>query len=52
MADRIFDKSKPVVMEIYNNITSKPYFFVVVDNKADTPARGQIIAFIFENCVS
>ena len=39
-------------MEIYNDITSKPYFYVVVDNKADTPARRQIIADIFGNCVS
>ena len=39
-------------MEIYNDITSKPYSYVVVDNKADTPARRQIIADIFENCVS
>ena len=52
MVDRIFDKSKPVFMESYNNITSKPYFYVVVDNKADTPARGQIITYIFGNCVS
>ena len=52
MADRIFDKNKPVFMEIYNDITSKAYSYVVVDNKADTPARRQIIADIFGNCVS
>ena len=52
MADRIFDKNKPAFMEIYNDITSKPYFYVVVDNKADTPARRQIIADLFGNCVS
>ena len=28
-------------MEIYNNITSKPYSYVIVDNKADTPSRRQ-----------
>ena len=39
-------------MEIYNNITSKPYSYVVVDNKAETPARRQVIADIFGNCVS
>ena len=37
---------------MYNDITSKPYSYVVVDNKADTPARRQIIADIFGNCVS
>ena len=52
MADRIFDKNKPAFMEIYNDITSKPYSYVVVDNKADTPARRQVIADIFGNCVS
>ena len=51
MADRIFEKNKPAFMEIYNDITSKPYSYVVVDNKADTPARRQIIADIFGNCV-
>ena len=52
MADRIFDKNKPSFMEIYNDITSKPYSYVVVDNKADTPARRQVIVDIFGICVS
>ena len=52
MVDRIFDKNKPAFMEIYNDITSKAYCYVVVDNKADTPARRQIIADIFGYCVS
>ena len=52
MADRIFDKNKPAFMEIYNNVTSEPYSYVVVDNKAETPARRQVIAYIFGNCVS
>ena len=52
MAARIFDKTNLAFMEIYNDITSKAYSYVVVDNKADTPARRQIIADIFGNCVS
>ena len=52
MADRIFTKNKPAFMEIYNDITSKPYSYVVVDNKAETPARRQVIADIFGNFVS
>ena len=32
--------------------TSKPYSYVVVDNKADKPARRQIVAVIFGNWVS
>ena len=52
VADRIFDKNKPAFMEIYNNITSKPYSYVIVDNKANTPSRRQVIADVFGNCVS
>ena len=47
VADRIFDKNKPAFMEIYNNITSKPYSYVIVDNKANTPSRRQFIADVF-----
>ena len=52
MADRIFDKNKTAFMEIYNNITYKRYFFVIVDNKADTSSMRQVIAEVFRNCVS
>ena len=52
MTDRIFNKHKPAFMEIYNDITSKSYSYVVVDNNAETPARRQITADIFGNCVS
>ena len=52
MPDRIFDKNKPAFMGIYNNITSKPYCYVIVDNNSDTPARRQVITDIFGNCVS
>ena len=52
-ADRIFDKYKPAFLEIiYNNITSKPYSYAIVDNKADTPSRRQVITEVFVNCVS
>ena len=52
MADRIFDKNKPAFMEIYNNITSNFYSYVIVDNKADTPSRRQVITEVFGDCVS
>ena len=52
MADIIFDNSKPAFMEIYNNITSKSYSYVIVDNKADTPSRRQVIAEVFRDCMS
>ena len=43
VVNRIFDKNKPAFMEIYNNITSKTYSYVIVDNKANTPPRRQVI---------
>ena len=52
IANRILYTNKPVFMEIYNDITSKAYSYVVVDNKADIPVRRQIIVDIFGNCVS
>ena len=39
-------------MEIYNNIMSKPYSYVIVDNKVDTPSRRQVMTEVFGNCVS
>ena len=52
MADRIFDKNKPALLEIYNNIASKSYSFFIVDNIADTPSRKQVIAEVLGECVS
>ena len=52
MADIIFDKNRPAFMEIYNNITSKPYSYVIVDSKADTSSRRQVIAEVFGDSMS
>ena len=52
VADRISDKNKPAFMKIYNNITYKPYSYVIVDNKADTPSRRQVIKEVFRNRIS
>ena len=52
MAERIFDKTKPLFMQIYNEITVKPYSYVLVDNKADTAVHRQIISDVFGSCVS
>ena len=52
VADKIFDKYKPSYMKTYSNITFQPYSYAVVDNKANPPARRQIIAYVFRNCVS
>ena len=52
MAERIFDKQKPLFMEIYNEITVKPYSYVLIANKADTAVHRQIISGVFDTCVS
>ena len=52
MAERIFDKQKPLFMEIYNEITVKPYSYVLIDNKADAAVHRQIINGVFGSCVS
>ena len=52
MAERIFDKQKPFFMEMDNEITVKPYSYVLIDNKADTAVHRQIISGVFGTCVS
>ena len=52
IAERIFDKQKPLFMEIYNEITVKPYSYVLIDNKADTAVHRQILSGVFGTCVS
>ena len=52
LAEKIFDKQKPLFMKIYNEITVKPYSYVLVDNKADTAVYRQLISGVFGTCVS
>ena len=39
MTEQIFDTQKPLFKEIYNEITVKPYSYVLIENKADTAAH-------------
>ena len=50
VADRIFDKCKPSFMQIYNDVTSKPYSYVLIDNKPDTPDHKQVIVDVLGEC--
>ena len=52
MAERIFDKQKSLFMSIYNDVTIKLYSYVLVDNKADTSVRRQIVSDVLVSCVS
>ena len=42
MVERIFDKQKSLFMDIYNEITVKPYSNVLIENKADTAVHRQV----------
>ena len=39
-------------MNLYNELTSQPYTYLLVDNKADTSAHRQVISDVFGTCVS
>ena len=52
MAERILDKQKSLFMSIYNDVTMKPYSYVLADNKADTSVRRQIVSDVFGSCMS
>ena len=52
MAERMFDKQKPLFMENHNEITVKPYSYILIDNKADAAVHRQIINGVFDTCVS
>jgi len=50
IADRVFDRNKPLFMNLYNRLTSQPYTYVLIDNKPDTPGDKQVIVDVFGNC--
>ena len=52
MAERIFDKQNSLLMSIYNDVTIKPYSYILVDNKADRSVCKQIVNDVFGSCVS
>ena len=52
MSERIFEKQKSLFMPIYNDVTIKPYSYVLVDNKTDTSVRRQIASDVFGLCMS
>ena len=49
MAERMFDKQKPLFMQIYNDVTVKPYSYILDDNKADTSVHRQTISDVFHS---
>ena len=50
IAERMFDKNRVHFMNAYYKETEKPYGYLLVDNKPDTPADQQIFADLFGEC--
>ena len=46
----MFDKNKVHFMNAYYKETEKPFGYLLVDNKPDTPADKQILADLFGEC--
>ena len=50
IAERMFDKNRVHFMNAYYKETEKPYGYLLVDNKPDTPADQHILADLFGEC--
>ena len=50
IAERMFEKNRVHFMNNYSKETEKPYGYLLVDNKPDTPPDNQILADLFGEC--
>ena len=50
IGERMFDKNGVHFMNAYYKETEKPFAYLLVDNKPDTPADQQILADLFVEC--
>ena len=50
IAERIFAKDRPNLMEAYTKETSKPYGYVLIDNQPKTPPDKQVVSNVFCEC--
>ena len=50
IGERMFDKNGVHFMNAYYKETEKPFGYLLVDNKPDTPADQQILADLFGEC--
>lgn len=50
VAETMFDKQRGRLMEAYYKETQRPYGYLLVDNKPDTPMEEQVIGDIFGQC--
>ncbi|KAK3727741.1 hypothetical protein QZH41_005202 [Actinostola sp. cb2023] len=50
VGERMFDKNRDQFMTAYHRETEKPFGYLLVDNKPDTPADKQVLGDIFGGC--
>ena len=50
IGERMFDKNRVHFMNAYYKETEKPFGYLLVDNKPDTPTDQQILANLFGEC--
>ena len=50
VGERMFDKNRIHFMNAYYKETEKPFGYLLVDNKPDTPADKQVLGDIFGDC--
>ena len=47
VAERIFAKDRPNFMNVYGNVTAKPYGYILVDNQPKTTTDKQVVSDVF-----
>ena len=50
VGERMFDKNRVHFMNAYYKETEKPFGYLVMDNKPDTPADKQVLGDLFDDC--
>ena len=50
MAEQTFAKDRPRFMQAYNQETTQPYGYIVVDNHPRTTSEQQVVANVFGDC--
>ena len=50
VAERMFDKNRDRFMAVFNEVTSKPYTYILIDNKPETEAQKQVLGDVFGSC--
>ena len=50
IAERMFDKNRQRFMAAYYRETEKPYGYIFVDNRPNTPGNRQVLSEVFGSC--